>query len=463
MNKIDSSRRRFSGALGSASTLAVLGAGGAFGLSGRALAASTGNGVASGGAPGNASGNVQAAAPAIVRGNAPLGRVLVVGGGYGGATAARYLRRWGGPGIEVTLVEREAAFVSCPLSNLVLGGSADLADLTLPYSGLEQAGITVLQDEVIAIDPVTRQARFGRAPSQRFDRIVVSPGVDLNFAAVQGFDADARKTILHAWKAGPQTLALRRQLEEMPDGGVYVLAIPLAPYRCPPGPYERVCQVAHYFKTAKPRSKIIVLDANPDITSKKALFLGEWNGQYKGLIDYQPNMKVTELDAATRTAITELGDRISADVLNLVPPMGAARIVRDTGLINANNRWCDVDWVTMESTAAPGIHVLGDATLSAPAMPKSGHMANQHGKAVAAAIVEILNGRTPGLPTMANTCYSFVDDKRVMHVSSVHQYSFDKMTLVPVQGAGGVSDAASELEGSYARSWARNIWNDMLG
>lgn len=440
MNETNTSRRRFSKALGSASALSILGGGAAL-WSGRAAAAAGESAAAS---------------------NKRLGRVLVVGGGYGGATAAKYLRKWGGPGLEVTLVEREQAFVSCPLSNLVLGGSRSLDDLTISYEGLQKAGVRVVQDEVKSIDPSTFQASFGREPSQRFDRIVMSPGVDLDFSAIQGFDEQAQETILHAWKAGPQIVALRRQLEAMPDGGVYVLSIPLAPYRCPPGPYERVCQVAHYLKTAKPRSKILVLDANPDITSKKGLFLSEWNGQYKGMIDYQPNMKVTEVDAASHTAITEFGERVSADILNLVPPMRAARIAGETGLINANNRWCDIDWATLESTAAPGIHVLGDATLSAPAMPKSGHMANQHGKAAAAAIVEILNGRTPQPPTMANTCYSFVDDKRVMHVASVHRYSAEKKTLQPVEGAGGVSSAASELEGSYANAWARNIWNDML-
>jgi NADPH-dependent 2,4-dienoyl-CoA reductase/sulfur reductase-like enzyme len=248
----------------------------------------------------------------------------------------------------------------------------------------------------------------------------------------------------------------------MPDGGVFVISIPLSPYRCPPGPYERACQVAHYIKTAKPRSKIIVLDANPDIQSKKALFLAEWNGQYKGIIDYRPNSQVTEVDGRTRTAITDLGDRVKADVLNVIPPQGAAAIARDTGLINANDRWCMVDWITLESTVAPGIHVLGDATLHAPAMPNSGHMANQHGKAAAAAIVEAFNGRTAQPQMMLNTCYSFVDDRRVVHVASVHRYSPEKKTIEPVAGAGGLSAAPSELEGEYANAWAHNIWNDML-
>jgi len=440
MNRIRIGRRRFVQALGSGPVLSLAGGGAALSLAGCA---------APGGEPSAASGR-------------KLGRVLVVGGGYGGATAAKYLKKWGGPGVEVVLVERETAFVSCPLSNLVIGGSRRIADLTVPYTGLREAGVVVIHDEVQAIDAARRRASFRKIADQEFDRIVVSPGIELDFDSVQGLDAEAQKTILHAWKAGPQTVALRAQLEAMPDGGVYVLSIPKSPYRCPPGPYERVCQVAHYFKTAKPRSKIVVLDANPDIQSKKGLFLAAWNGQYKGLIDYQPNMNVTEVDARNRVAVTELGDKVKADVLNIVPAQRAGAIAAKTGLVNANNRWCLVDWVTLESTAAPGIHVLGDATLSAPAMPKSGHMANQHGKAAAAAIVEILNGRTPQPQMMANTCYSFIDDRNVVHVASVHRYSPEKKTIEPVAGAGGLSSAPSELEGQYANAWARNIWNDML-
>lgn len=429
-------RRRFTSALGSGTALSLVGAGGAMALSGCATQAPAGGGKQA--------------------------RVLVIGAGYGGATAAKYLKKWGGDSIDVTLVDRETAFVSCPLSNLVLGGSRTIASLTMPYSGLQKVGIHVVNDEVTAIDTARRSVTFAKLSTQTFDRIVVSPGVDLDFDAVQGFNAQAQNTILHAWKAGPQTVALRAQLESMPDGGVYVLSIPKSPYRCPPGPYERVCQVAHYFKTQKPRSKIVVLDANPDIQSKKGLFLAAWNGQYKGLIDYQPNMNVTELDARNRVAITELGDKVQASVLNVVPPQRAGAIAARAGLVNANNRWCMVDWVTLESTAAPGIHVLGDATLSAPAMPKSGHMANQHGKAVAAALVEVFHGRTPQPPTMNNTCYSFIDDRNVVHVASVHRWSPEKKTLEPVAGAGGLSPGPTELEGQYANAWARNIWNDMF-
>ena len=399
-------------------------------------------------------------APAVV--TRKLGRVLVVGGGYGGATAAKYIKKWGGDAIDVMLVERERAFVSCPLSNLVLGGHRKIEDLTVSYDGLRRAGVLTMNDEVESIDASKRTVVFKKLATQGFDRIVVAPGVDFNFGAVQGLNADAQKRILHAWKAGPQTVELRRQLEAMPDGGVYVLSIPKAPYRCPPGPYERVCQIASYFKAAKPRSKIIVLDANPDIQSKKGLFLAAWNGQYAGMIDYRPNSMVTEVDAKTLTAITELGDKVRGNVLNIVPPHGAGELARKTGLVNANNLWCMVDWVSLESTAAKGIHVLGDSTLAAPAMPKSGHMANQHGKAAAAAIVELMNGRAPQPITMANTCYSFVDANNVVHVASVHRYDEGKKTMVTVDGSGGLSAAANQLEGVYANAWARNIWNDML-
>jgi sulfide dehydrogenase [flavocytochrome c] flavoprotein chain len=391
-----------------------------------------------------------------------LGRVLVVGAGFGGATAAKYLKAWGGSGIEVMLVDRNREFVSCPMSNLVLGGSRTIESVTSNYQGLRDMGVVVLNDEVIDISASNRKVSFNKVADQTFDRIIVSPGVDFMQNEIQGLTAEAQKTVLHAWKAGAETVSLRQQLEAMPDGGVFVMTIPKAPYRCPPGPYERACQIASYFSKAKPKSKIIVLDANPEIMSKKGLFTAVFNGQYKGMIDYRPNMNVTELDAKSNTAITELGDKVKADVLNIIPAQRAGEIARKAGLVNANNRWCQVDWVTMESTAAPGIHVLGDATMSAALMPKSGHMANQHGKAAAAAIVEIFNGRTPQPQMMANTCYSFVDDANVVHVASVHKYVAEKKTMEVVAGSGGLSTAPNQLEGVYANAWAQNIWNDML-
>jgi sulfide dehydrogenase [flavocytochrome c] flavoprotein chain len=390
-----------------------------------------------------------------------LGRVLVVGGGFGGATAAKYLKLWGGNSIDVMLVERSREFVSCPMSNLVIGGSSQMADITMGYDGLRDRGVLVVNDEVQGINPTNRRVTFGKLADQSFDRIIVSPGVDFNYSAIQGLNADAQKTVLHAWKAGPETLALRKQLEAMPDGGVFVIAIPKAPYRCPPGPYERASQVAWYFKTKKPKSKVIILDGNEDIVSKKGLFLKAWEN-YKGILEYRPNHLVTEVDAKTNTVTTELGEKVKGDVLNVLPAMQAGEIARKAGLINVNNRWCGVDWLTMESTTAKGIHVLGDATQSAALMPKSGHMANQHGKAAAAAIVELMNGRPAQPMMMANTCYSFVDDRNVVHVASVHQYVADKKTMEVVAGSGGLSSAQNELEGAYARGWARNIWSDML-
>lgn len=393
----------------------------------------------------------------------PIGRVIVIGGGYGGATAARYLRLWSQGTVEVLLIERNTEFVSCPVSNLVLGGSRTMTDITRGYANLRDYGVQVIRDEVTSVDVDKKRVKLRRVENLPYDRLVVSPGVDLLHDQVTGYDAEAQKTILHAWKAGPETIALRRQLEDMKDGGVCVISIPVAPYRCPPGPYERACQIAYYFKRAKPRSKVLLLDANPDVTSKGPLFKAAWNDLYKGMIEYRGNSAVTAVDARTRTVTTDF-DSIKGDVLNVLPPQRAGGIAKSAGLITASNRWCGVDWLSMESTAVKGIHVLGDATLSAPVMPKSGHMANQHGKLAAAAIIEIMNGRQPSAdPLVTNTCYSFVSDKEVIHVASVHRYDAAQKTLVIVPGSGGVSPQRSELEGVYAWGWAQNIWADMLG
>ena len=393
-----------------------------------------------------------------------LGRVIIVGAGYGGATAAKYLRMWSEGAIEVFLIDRSPAFVSCPLSNLVLGGSRKIEDITVGYAKLRDYGVQVINDEVTKVNPDKRTVELKNSQELGYDRLIVAPGVDFLFDQIKSLNASAQQRVLHAWKAGPQTVALRKQLEDMRDGGVFVMTIPKAPYRCPPGPYERACQVAHYFKTNKPKSKVIILDANEDVVSKAGLFKAQWNGQYKGIVEYRNNMEVNAVDAASLTAITTLDDKIKGDVLNVIPPMRAGDIAQQAGLITANNRWCGVDWLTMESTARPGIHVLGDATLSAPAMPKSGHMANQHAKVAAAAIIELMNGRVPSqTPMMANTCYSFVDDKNVVHVASVHAYDAKDKTMKAVPGSGGLSSGPTELEGAYGNAWARNIWSDMLG
>ena len=389
-------------------------------------------------------------------------RVVVVGAGYGGATAAKYIRMWD-PAIDVVLVEREREFVSCPLSNLVLGGYRTMEDIRRSYDGLTQRGVRVVNDEATGVDPATKTVRLARGGDLRYDRLIVSPGVDFLFGEMDGYEAAMNAgRVLHAWKAGPQTVALRKQLESMPDGGVYVLTVPTAPYRCPPGPYERACQVASYFKQAKPRSKVLLLDANPDVTSKPALFKRAWADLYKDIIEYRPSQKAIGVDAAEGAVKLEF-DNVRADVLNVVPPHRAGEIAVKAGLITHNNHWCDVDWRTMESKAVKDVHVLGDSTLSATGMPKSGHMANAQGKICAAAVIELLSGRQPNQnPVMNNTCYSFVSGKEVIHVASVHQYDSTQKTIIPVKGAGGVSSARSELEGQYAWSWAQNIWADMF-
>jgi sulfide dehydrogenase [flavocytochrome c] flavoprotein chain len=392
-------------------------------------------------------------------------KVVVVGGGYGGATAAKYVRMWSDYRIDVTLVEPNAAFVSCPISNLVLGGSKTMADITTPYDNLTRRhGVRMVRDSVTTIDPDKRVVRLASGTELTYDRLILSPGVDFMWESLPGMaKPGAQDRVLHSWKAGPQTVALRRQLEAMPDGGVYALAIPLAPYRCPPGPYERACQVAHYFSKAKPRSKVLILDANDDVTSKGPLFKKAWADRYKGIVEYRPKHTAVDVDASTNTLKFEFNDDVKATVLNVIPSMRAGDIAVKSGLATANKRWCEVDFLTHESRAAKNVHVLGDSIQIAPGMPKSGHMANQHGKTCAAAVVALLTGGQPNaVPIYNNTCYSFVSDEDVVHVASVHRYDPTQKTMLTVPGSGGVSSAANELEGRYAWSWALNIWADTL-
>ena len=394
---------------------------------------------------------------------AGAGRVVVIGGGFAGATAARYIRLWA-PDIAVTLVERNNEFVSCPMSNLVLGGNTRIEDLTSGYGGLRKHGVRIVRDDAVAVDPAKRTVRLAGGDALGYDRLIVAPGIDFLPDAIPGLkSAEAQSRVLHAWKAGPQTVALRKQLEAMPDGGVYALSIPLAPYRCPPGPYERACMVANYFKKAKPKSKVVIFDANDDIQSKKGLFMKAWDEHYKGLIEYRPKHKLVDVDAATNTLKFEFNDDFKAGVANVIPTQRAGEIAVKTGLATANARWCEVDFLTFESKAQKNIHVLGDAIQIAPGMPKSGHMANQHGKTCAAAVVSLLQGKeAPALPIYANTCYSFVTATDVVHVASVHRYDAAQKTMLTVPGSGGLSTAASALEGGYAMAWARNIWADSL-
>lgn len=397
--------------------------------------------------------------------SASKAKVLVVGGGYGGATVAKYIRFLSDHQIDVMLVEPNSQFVSCPVSNLVLAGMKSMSDITTPYTGLtSRHGVRLVQDTVTRIDAEKKIATLASGGEVHYDKLVLSPGIDFMWDQTEGLKAahDSGQ-ILHSWKAGPETLALRQQLEAMPNGGVFAITIPEAPYRCPPGPYERASVVAAYFKKAKPRSKVLILDANQDVTSKGPLFKKAWADLYGGMLEYRPQHKVAAVDAKNRTLKFDVQDDVKADVLNVLPVMRAGAIAVQTGLANANGRWCHVNFLNFESTAAKDIHVIGDAIQVAQGMPKSGHMANSHAKVTAAAIVAELNGwEVNPHPMLTNVCMSYVDDKHVIHVASVHEYQAPKKSFFTIGGSGGVSDVRSDLEGRYAEAWAKNIWADTL-
>jgi NADPH-dependent 2,4-dienoyl-CoA reductase/sulfur reductase-like enzyme len=390
----------------------------------------------------------------------PIGRVVVIGGGYAGAAAAKYLRMWSLGTIEVIVVEPNRQFVSCPLSNLVLGGSKSIDDLTFDYQLLKaNHGIQWVQDQVNAIDVDAKKISMLRGELS-CDRLIIAPGVDFIYDSLPMLQsAEAQKRVPHAWKAGWQTVNLRQQLEAMPDGGVFVMSVPAAPYRCPPGPYERAAQVAYYFKNHKPKSKVIVLDANAEIVSKKGLFTKVFNEMYAGLVDYRPNNTLVSVDVANKTVTTEF-ESVRADVLNIIPPQRAGKPAQMAQLNNVDKRWCEVDFLTYESKLANNVHVIGDAVSAA--LPKSAHMATNQAKICANAIVQLMAGAVPDpAPVFANTCYSYVSDKSAMHVANVYRYDAVKKIMISAEG-GGVSLAPSEQEGAYAGAWANNIWSDIL-
>ncbi|MCK6425183.1 MAG: NAD(P)/FAD-dependent oxidoreductase [Burkholderiaceae bacterium] len=392
-------------------------------------------------------------------------KVLVVGGGYGGATASKYIRMLSDYSIDVMMVEPNRAFVSCPISNLVIGGQRTMADITNPYTGLsEKHGVRIVHDSVTAVDAAKKTATLAGGTTVTWDKLVLAPGIDFMWDQIQGLrEAHAAGQILHAWKAGPETVALRRQLEAMRDGGTYAIVIPEAPYRCPPGPYERASVVAAYFKKAKPKSKVLILDANPDVTSKGPLFKKAWKELYGDMVEYRPQHKAVAVSAKNSTVEFEVQGDVKADVLNVLPVMRAGALAVQTGLANANGRWCNVDFLNFQSTAAKDVHVIGDAIQIAQGMPKSGHMANSHAKVTAAAIVAELQGiEVNPHPMVTNVCMSYVDDTHVIHVASVHEFVPTQKTFRTIGGSGGVSDVRSDLEARYAEAWAKNIWSDTL-
>jgi NADPH-dependent 2,4-dienoyl-CoA reductase/sulfur reductase-like enzyme len=378
-------------------------------------------------------------------------RVVVIGGGWGGATAAKYVRQYD-PGVEVILIEPNRQFVSCPFSNLVLAGLRTIDSLTMGYEGLRKHGVRIIHETASAIEPDQKRVRLGDGYLQ-YDRLVVSPGVDFQWEQIEGL-AQNQDTILHAWKAGPQTVRLAQQLAAMPDGGVFVLSIPLAAYRCPPGPYERTSMVAWYLRTNKPKSKLIVLDANQNIISKTALFRAAWQAYPN--IDYRPASRVIGVDPSTREVRTEF-DKIRYDVVNVIPPQRAGAIAVQADLVGGDKRWCEVNHVTYESVKKPGIHVIGDATIGLP-VPKSGNVANAMGKITAAAVVSLINGQPP--PTLApgNTCYSWVSDREAIAV--VNAYKIENGKVVQIEQK--LTPAQSPLVAQRAVGWSQSIWADIL-
>ena len=391
-------------------------------------------------------------------------RVVVVGAGFGGTIAAKYIRMMD-PTIEVVLIERNKSFVSCPFSNLVIGGERTMDDITIKsYDKLaSNFKIKMVYEEVTAIDAEKMEV-VTAAGSIKYDRLILSPGIDFRFDEIEGYDAATTPEIMpHAWKAGPQTVLLRKQLEAMKDGGTVLLSVPLTPYRCPPGPYERTSMIAWYLKNHKPKSKIIVLDANPDITSKAGLFKKGWTKHYGfgtegGMVTYKGAKKVTGVKPKEMTVVVEGIEDFKADVINVIPPQRAGAIAVKAGLVGPDKNWCPVNPTTFESTIAKNIHVIGDAS-SAGAMPKSGYSANSEAKVCATNIVALMNGREPTDLSGINTCYSFITGKEAVSVAAVYKVAEGKIIAVP--NSGGVSPDLSELEAVYADSWLRNIMTEM--
>ena len=378
-------------------------------------------------------------------------RVVVIGGGWAGATAAKYIRL-GDPAIEVVLLEPNREFVSCPFSNLVLSGVRTIGSITFNYDGLRKHGVKIIHEMAAAIESDRKRVRVGEGYLE-YDRLVVSPGVEFQWGEVEGL-AQNQDKVLHAWKAGPQTVALAGQIQSMPAGGVFVLTVPPVAYRCPPGPYERICQVAWYLKNNKPRAKLIVLDANQNIVSKTGLFREAWKAYPN--IDYRASSKVVGVDPGTREVRTEF-DKVKYDVINLIPPQRAGTIAVQADLIGADKRWCEVDHVTYESVKQKGVHVVGDSTTGLP-VPKSGNVANAMGKICASAVVSLLNGKpAPALPP-GNTCYSWVSDREAIAV--VNSYKIDNGKVVQIEQK--LTPAQSVSVAQRAVGWAQSIWSDML-
>jgi sulfide dehydrogenase [flavocytochrome c] flavoprotein subunit len=387
-------------------------------------------------------------------------RVIVIGGGYGGSIAAKYIRMLDKT-IEVVLIEKNKQYVSCPFSNHLLAGYIkDLSSLTIGYDKLaKNHGITMVYDEVTAIDPAAKTVTT-KGGSIAYDKLVVSPGIDFRTEEIEGYDAQTAELMPHAWKAGPQTILLRKQLEAMKDGGTVILTAPLAPFRCPPGPYERVAMVADYLKKNKPKSKVILLDANPDIVSKPTLFRKGWE-MYPGLIEYRKAAKVTAVNNQAMSVMVEGIDEVKGDVISVVPAQRATALMAGAGLIGEDKKWCPINATTFESTLHKDVHVIGDSC-SAGAMPKSGYSANSEAKVCATNVVAAMNGKEPVEMSGINTCYSFLSHDEAISVAGI--YTVKEGKIVGVPNSGGISKldySDAKVEAKYANSWLKNILTEM--
>ncbi len=417
---------------------------------------------------GAAAASLLSGAPAIARG-APAKHVVVVGGGAGGASAARYLRM-NDPSIEVTLIEPNTEYYTCFMSNEVLGGDRRLDSLRFSYEGLKKRGVKVVHDTVVAIDAAKKTVKTQSGQSFGYDRAIVSPGIDFRWEAIEGYGPEAIETIPHAWKAGAQTALLRKQLEAMRDGGVVIIGAPPDPFRCPPGPYERACQIAHYLKQHKPRSTVILLDAK-DKFSKKPLFEQGWTRLYGYGSDKAMVKWVSKSAGGTvkrvdiKTMVVNPGEitEEKGDVINIIPPQKAAKIAFDAGLTD-DKGWCPIDVLTFESKKQPGIHVIGDAA-AAPELPKSGYAASSEAKVAAQAVIDLLAGRKPGTPSVLNTCYSMIGPDYGVSVSAVYRphIGINQWVGKPEVTPSNASPSDLKREAMYGHSWYKNVTNDMFG
>lgn len=393
-------------------------------------------------------------------------KVVIIGGGFGGATCAKYLRVYDS-GIDVTLVEQNATYTTCPGSNWVIGGLRKMDELSQNYNALRNKhGVNVVHDRVTAINADKRTVTLAGGRSLSYDRLVVSPGIDFRWNAIEGYDEAASQIIPHAWKAGPQTVLLMKQLQAMPDGGTFAMSTPPMPFRCPPGPPERISMVAHYLKTNKPRSKILLLDHKENF-SKQDLFMDAWKDMYPGMIDYIPaskDGKVVRIDPKNKTLYTELGTTIRADVINIVPAQRAGDIAMASGLSGKEDGgWCPVDHQTFESKLVPGVYVIGDSSSAGP-IPKSGHMANNIAKMAAASIVSAFRGGKRPPSSLVNTCYSLVGPDYGISIAAVYRLD-EKGQIAGVKGAGGVSPRETTAlnrtqEARFAEGWYSSIVDD---